>query len=57
MLGDGLDLKVTIQALGWYPDKTYQPLTDDIASTAFWYQSEPHGDLPTLPALRQHWGR
>lgn len=56
-IGFSQDLKVTIQALGWYPDRTYQPLTDDIASTAFWYQSEPHGDFPVLPALRQRWGR
>jgi hypothetical protein len=56
-IGFGQDLKVTIQALGWYPDKTYQPLTDDIASTAFWYQSEPHGSFPQLPPLRERWGR
>ncbi|MHC4663162.1 MAG: glycoside hydrolase family 172 protein [Planctomycetota bacterium] len=47
------DLRVTIQALGWYitPDKTpkYLPLQDDIASTAFWYQAEPHATFPVLP--------
>jgi hypothetical protein len=26
-------------------------LEDDIASTAFWYQREPHAPFPTLPAL------
>ena len=26
-------------------------LANDYASTAFWYQGEPHGDLPKLPAL------
>ena len=32
------DLKVTIQALGWGTDGKYKPLTDDIASVAYWYQ-------------------
>ncbi|MCR4412884.1 MAG: DUF2961 domain-containing protein [Thermoguttaceae bacterium] len=45
------DLKVTIQALGWMPDKSgrYLPLEDDIASVAYWYQAEPHAKFPTLP--------
>jgi hypothetical protein len=46
------DLRVTIQALGWRstPDGKgrYQPLQDDIASTAIWYQTEPHEPFPTL---------
>lgn len=41
------DLRVTIQALGWRKD-AYLPLQDDIASTAFWYQSEPHAAFPAL---------
>jgi hypothetical protein len=47
------DLKVTIQALGWMQDKSgrYLPLEDDIASVAFWYQSEPHAKFPALPQL------
>lgn len=40
------DLRVTIQALGWanrsWDEPRYLPLQDDIASTSFWYQSEPH---------------
>lgn len=36
------DLKVTIQALGWRPERKYLPLKDDIASVAYWYQAEPH---------------
>ncbi len=36
------NLKVTIQALGWRQDGRYLPLQDDIASVAFWYQTEPH---------------
>jgi hypothetical protein len=35
------DLKVTIQALGWRSGGRYLPLQDDIASTAFWYQTLP----------------
>ncbi|MFN8530595.1 MAG: glycoside hydrolase family 172 protein [Anaerolineae bacterium] len=48
------DLRVTIQALGWRnspraSDRRYLPLQDDIASTAFWYQTEPHAPFPALP--------
>ncbi len=44
-----MDLKVTIQALGWRADGRYLPLQDDISSTAFWYQTEPHAKFPPLP--------
>ena len=44
-----IDLKVTIQALGWRSGKRYLPLQDDIASAAFWYQAEPHAKFPSLP--------
>lgn len=43
------DLKVTIQALGWQSGGRYLPLEDDIASTCFWYQTEPHAPLGKLP--------
>lgn len=43
------DLKVTIQALGWTGDGRYLPLKDDIASVAFWYQTEPHQTYSPLP--------
>ena len=43
------DLKVTIQALGWRSGWRYLPLQDDISSTAFWYQAEPHEPFPKLP--------
>lgn len=43
------DLRVTIQALGWRSGGRYLPLQDDIASTAFWYQAEPHAPFPILP--------
>jgi hypothetical protein len=51
------DLRVTIQALGWWPNAKYQPLGDDIASVAYWYQKEPHTAFPTLPPLPQRWPR
>ena len=47
------DLRVTIQALGWRVSpggqRRYLPLQDDIASTVFWYQTEPHAPFPALP--------
>jgi hypothetical protein len=43
------DLRVTIQALGWRSGGRYLPLQDDIASTALWYQAEPHAVFPPLP--------
>ena len=48
------DLRVTIQALGWRSQVDgkirYLPMQDDIASTSFWYQAEPHAPFPALPA-------
>jgi hypothetical protein len=44
------DLRVTIQALGWRSGGRYLPLTDDISSVAFWYQTEPHAAFPKLPS-------
>ena len=43
------DFAVTIQALGWRSGGRYLPAQDDIASTAFWYQKEPHAPFPSLP--------
>ena len=51
------DLRATIQALGWYPNGKFQPLTDDIASTAYWYQTEPHAPFRRLPPLNVRWPR
>ena len=49
------DLRATIQALGWRMTLEgkgrYLALQDDIASTAFWYQIEPHVAFPTLPSF------
>ncbi len=45
-------LKVTIQALGWREGRggqgRYLQRQDDIASTSFWYQGEPHTPFPEL---------
>lgn len=51
------DLKVTIQALGWWPNGKFQPLADDIASVAYWYQTEPHQEFPRLPSIEERWPR
>jgi len=46
---------VTIQALGWRMPlegkARYLAMQDDIASTAFWYQLEPHNEYPELPTF------
>ncbi|HYB91302.1 MAG TPA: glycoside hydrolase family 172 protein [Candidatus Binataceae bacterium] len=47
------DLRVTIQALGWRGDPRrgaeFLPLQDDIASVAYWYQTQPAAAFPPLP--------
>ncbi|WP_206521863.1 glycoside hydrolase family 172 protein [Thermotoga sp. Ku-13t] len=50
-------LKVIVQALDWWPDGTYQPLTDDITTVAYWYQTEPHASFPELLNLEKRWPR
>ena len=39
----------TIQSLGWRSGGRYLPNQDDMASVAFWYQTEPHAPFPKLP--------
>ena len=51
------DLRVTIQTLGWWPNGRYQPLSDDVASVAYWYQTEPHASFPRFPPLPERWPR
>ena len=51
------DLKVTIQALGWWPNGKFQPLQDDIASVGYWYQVEPHGPFPKMLPVHLRWPR
>ena len=47
------DLRVTVQALGWSVGGRYLPLQDDIASTAFWYQTPGHAPLPSLKSWQE----
>ncbi|MCL5103773.1 MAG: DUF2961 domain-containing protein [Armatimonadetes bacterium] len=49
------NLKVTIQALGWWPNGKFQPLQDDIASVAYWYQTEPHAEFPKMLPMHLRW--
>lgn len=44
------DMRVTVQALGWWPGGVYQPLEDDIASTAYYYlaSASPAGALAPI---------
>ena len=51
------DLRCTIQALGWWPNGKFEPLTDDISSVSYWYQAEPHGSFPNLPQVHDRWSR
>ncbi len=43
------DFRVTMQALGWKRGMKYLQLQDDIATTAFWYQTLPVAPFPALP--------
>ena len=47
------DLKITIQDLGWHKDGRYLKQQSDIASTCFWYQTEPHAKFPKLPGWQK----
>ncbi len=38
-----------MQALGWRRGMKYLQLQDDIATTAFWYQTLPVAPFPLLP--------
>ena len=49
------DLRVTIQALGWNERGKLWPLQDDIASTGYWYQLEPHAPFPPMLPVEQRW--
>jgi len=51
------DLKVTMQALGWWPGGKFQPLQDDIASVSYWYQAEPHAAFPEMLPVHLRWPR
>lgn len=44
------DLKVTLQQIGVWKNGLFER-QDDVATVAYWYQSEPHGKFPALPDL------
>ena len=45
------DLRVDIQAIGWKAGRRYQPLHDDIASTAVFYLDRATTNRPQFPVL------
>ena len=49
-------LRVTIQQIG-HDGRSYFERADDVASVAYWYQTEPHAPFPALPeaSLRRPW--
>ncbi len=51
------DLKVTLQALGWWPNGKFEPLRDDFSSVALWYQREPHAQFPEILPVHLRWPR
>mgnify|MGYP005815454827 FL=1 len=46
-------IKVTVQDLGWRSDGRYLSRRDDIRTVAYWYQSAPASDFPTLPSVEE----
>ena len=42
------DFKAYMQVLGWRSENRYLPLCDDVASVAYWYQTEPHARFEAL---------
>lgn len=50
------DLKVTVQQIGWGINGYFER-QDDLATVAYWYQSEPHGKFPILPEAIKRWPR
>ena len=51
------DLKVTIQALAWWPNGKFEPSTDDISSTVYWYQTHPHAPFPKMLPVERRFPR
>jgi hypothetical protein len=43
------DLRVTLQQIGHDGERLFER-SDDVSSVAYWYQAEPHGPFPLLPA-------
>ena len=53
-IGFKKDFKATVQTLAFdNPAKKYKRLSDIVASTAYWYQNEPHAPFPKWPSLAE----
>ena len=50
------DLKVTLQQIGSCHSGIFER-QDDVATVAYWYQTEPHASFPQLPDRRGRWPR
>ncbi len=50
------DLKVTIQQIGTCHKGNFER-QDDVASVAYWYQTEPHSKFPELMCKEDRWPR
>lgn len=50
------DIRVTLQQIGSCHRGIFER-QDDVASVAYWYQTEPHGVFPELPAGKERWPR
>lgn len=50
------NLKVTLQQIGVGHRGLFER-SDDVASVAYWYQTEPHAGFPTLPDKESRWPR
>jgi hypothetical protein len=50
------DLRVTLQQIGVCHKGLFER-QDDVASTAYWYQSEPHNPFPAFPSPEERWPR
>lgn len=50
------DLKVTIQQIGSCYKGNFER-QDDVASVAYWYQTEPHQPFPVFPDREERWPR
>ena len=52
----GERLRVTLQQIGAWDHGLFER-SDDISTTAYWYQNTPNGTRPTLPPARERWPR
>ena len=50
------DIKVTLQQIGSCHAGIFER-RDDVATVAYWYQTEPHGEFPKLPERKERWPR